>query len=366
MARSRFGSIIKRGTTEDNGKSVGVWTVRYPLPTDAATGKRKQGCETVYGTKKDAERRLVEIEMARNCGKKASSITVAVCWREFYLPYISDLTERTVKGYESAMRVHVLPRWGNHSLDDVHPVEVQEWLWSMTAGQARNARATMRSMFNYAIDHELTSNTVMNSRYKMPKMQTRKVQDATHTAEELKAIFRDCTGEPWEAAFVFSAFGGMRREEAFAVKWSDIEWREGFCVVSVSRTVQRISGEVKIGSPKTSLSERKVVIPDPYAARLREIMEEQGGEWVTEDLDGSCSCPNRMSIAYKRWHLEHREHKFVTWKNLRASYSTNLLTSGVDLGMVAKMMGHTRMTTTYEHYTRPSVESMAAVLAENV
>lgn len=366
MARSRFGSIIKRGTTTDaKGKSVGVWTVRYPLPADAATGKRKQGCETVYGTKKDAERRLVEIEMARNYRKKGA-VSVSVCWKEFYRPYISDLADRTVSSYESAMRVHILPRWGNHSLEDVHPIEVQEWLWSMTAGQARNARAVMRSMFNYAVDHELTTNTVMNSRYKMPKEATRKVQDAIHTSEELKAIFNDCTGEVWEAAFVFSAFGGMRREEAFAVKWSDIEWREGFCAVSVSRTVQRIGGEVKVGKTKTALSERNVVIPDPYAARLREIMEERGGEWVTEDLDGSCACPNRMSAAYKRWHLFHREHDYVAWKNLRASYSTNLLTDGVDLGMVSKMMGHTRMSTTYEHYARPSVDAMAAVLSEHV
>lgn len=362
MARS-FGSIESRGERIDgNGMKKQVWRIRYPVTNNDGTAGRKS--ETVFGLRKDAERRLAQIESAFVPGK-THGLTVAACWEEHYLPYISDLAPRTRQSYESAMRNHVLPRWGRSVMDEIAASDVQHWLASLTSGQARNARAVMRSMFNFALDQDLTESTVMSRRYKLPQASKEKKRrnQATHSLQELRSMLMDARSETWEAAFIFSAFGGMRREEAFAVQWADVEWEDEYCVVHVSRTVQRLGGAVVIGETKTELSEREVVIPKPYCNRLREIaLERMGDVWVTEDADGNCACPNNMSNAYKRWHLTHRKYEYVPWKNLRTSYATNLLAEGLDLGMVSKMMGHTRMATTYEHYARPTASHMAESL----
>lgn len=366
MGRSRsFGTIVKkRDTIAANGSKVSVWLIRWSVKD--ANGERIRKSETVTGTKKDAERRLAEIESSLDPAK-TMGMSVAACWKEHYQPYVSTLAPRTVYSYKSAINNHILPRWGNYLMDAVKPPEMQKWLLSLSVGQARNARAVMRSMFNFAIDHGLTDNMVMLKRYRMPKTPTKRnaPNKDTHTHEELVSMLKEMRGEPWEAAFIFSAFGGMRREEAFAVKWEDIVFEDGYCTVAVQRTVQRISGEVVIGETKTELSNRVVVIPEPYSERLYKMGMNTLNEWVTEDEDGNCACPDGMSKAYTRWHLTH-DFKYIPWKNLRTSYATNLMANGVELGMVSKIMGHTKMATTYEWYARPRAEDIASVVVGKV
>ena len=38
------------------------------------------------------------------------------------------LTAETLAGYESAIRAHVLPRWGSTALVDVTPADLQRWV----------------------------------------------------------------------------------------------------------------------------------------------------------------------------------------------------------------------------------------------
>ena len=97
--------------------------------------------------------------------------------------------------------------------------------------------------------------------------------------------------------------------------------------------------------------------------RLREIsFERLGDTWVCEGDDCEPLNPDLMSAACKRWHFG-KPHRYVPWMNLRNSYATMLHAKGVDLGTVAKLLGHATPTVAFQHYGRMSAEQLASVVS---
>ena len=354
--RSSWGSIERY--------KPGVYQIRYPLPPDPDTGKRRQGFETLHGTKAEATARLAELRMLHDQRQAGTRMTVSMLWETRYRPHINRLAKSTVRGYVSAYNAHIAPAFGSWDLDRLAKADVQEWLDGMSRGAAQGAFALLRAMYTFAVDEELTDNTVMRKRYALPPKgeKVRKVNGNVHTEEELREMLAAAKGEPWEGAFVLSAFGGMRRSEAFGVRWEDVEFMEGCAIVSVRRGVQLIDGEIVVEVPKTEKSEREVAIPDPYAKRLHRLfLESLGDTYVCDDGHGNPANPERMSDAYRRWHMG-KPFQYVPWKNLRNSYATMLHARHVDLADVARLLGHTTPVTTYKHYDRPSAEQLAAIV----
>ena len=189
--------------------------------------------------------------------------------------------------------------------------------------------------------------------------------------ETLDELLEEMTDEYWLAGFIVSAFGGLRREEAFGLKREDIEFFEGYATLKIRRTVQYINKELVISdeceeSPdtKTPESKRIAVLVDPYAQRLRNILSEAEREndiWMLDDGFGAPINPDRAASAYKRWFNNH-PFVYIPWKNLRASYSTMLEDLGVPIETAAKLLGHSNISTTYAYYTKPKVKHFKAIL----
>ena len=60
--------------------------------------------------------------------------------------------QNTLDGYISALRCHVLPKWGGRDLADIRRREVQEWVDSIpTAGAATKALKMLQQVYRWAI-----------------------------------------------------------------------------------------------------------------------------------------------------------------------------------------------------------------------
>ncbi len=62
----------------------------------------------------------------------------------------------TRAAYESYLRVWILPRWGDHKLDQIKPVAVEEWLDGIKRAKASRAkiRNLMSAIFHHAMRYE--------------------------------------------------------------------------------------------------------------------------------------------------------------------------------------------------------------------
>lgn len=354
--RSTWGSMRE--------KSHGCWELRYRVGGI-------QRSETFRGTRKEADRRLAELRLQHD-GPDTAIMTLAQFWESIYHKEISEnLAPSTVAGYENEWSKKIAPAFGDEIIGDIRPRAIQKWLDGMTFGSAKHAKALLSSMLSRAFALELVDDNVAQRRYMMPKAKKEGRQRTSDVYDEfeLESIFMACRGEEWEAAFILSAFGGASRSEAMSPKLSEVEFfnvdGELFATVPIVRSVQRIKGEVSV-TEKTKNEHRKrtLVIPSPYALRLRSLVSEKasaGDVWLTDDGFGNPMCPNNMATYFKRWFIG-KPMRYIPFSNLRNSYGTIMHARGVDLSMVAKLMGHSQPTTTYKHYDRPNVEQLVGAV----
>lgn len=360
MKRSAWGSIRQY--------APGVYHLRYPLPDDPETGQRRQGFEAVHGSKAEAAKRLAELHTQHGThAVKRQGVTVAQLWEGYYRPYIERLAPSTVRGYVSAYNVHIKPAFGARHTNAIRKAQIQRWLDGMSYGAARSAFAVLRAMFTFAVDNELAAENVCLKAYALPKAPEKaasEYSESVHDRKTLEAILGAAKGEVWEACYILSAFGGLRREEAAGAKWEDIDFTPDYAIVHIRRGVQHIGGETLVTPLKTSTSRRDAVIPAPYSSRLYDLyFERLGDTWLNDDGAGNPASPDLMAAAYRRWHIG-KKYQFIPWMKLRNSYATMLHAHGVELGTIARLLGHSTPNTTFKHYDRMSAEQLASTVLE--
>ena len=157
-------------------------------------------------------------------------------------------------------------------------------------------------------------------------------------------------------------FAGLRPGEALALRWVDIDFHEG--LIKVRRHVNRFG----VGLPKTSSSERDVVMLRPVKRALQEqrARSQLRSELVFVNENGKNPF-DLDNLRQRNWiRLLHRaglRHRPLY--QCRHTYATLLLRAGEDMRFVASQMGHTTLAMLIRHYARWSRRSPAGGNAIN-
>ena len=198
-----------------------------------------------------------------------------------------DNASNTKSLYLRAWKNHCEPKWARVPIDQVKPLDVQEWLDGMAYGNAHNALIVMRRTLDFAVNFGADSSQPFRREYEMPKAsrkRSREVLDAKQAADMLAKV----EGMPYEAAYILAAFGGCRTGESLGVRVEDVREIEAggvrFAAVAVKRQAGHLNGEVR-ECTKTAQSERETLVPEPYCDalfKLRDEREADGIEWMSD------------------------------------------------------------------------------------
>ena len=248
----------------------------------------------------------------------------------------------TVEGYESALRCHVLPRWGECEIGDITPEDVQSWVDSFELpGAAHKAYKTLRQVLRWTIRKHRMRIWLATEGVELPR--TRAYRPRVMDGREVGRYLRGIWGAPEEAVAICAVTLGLRRGEACGLEWSDIDLRSG--EVRVSRSRQCVGGEVVTMPTKTAKSERVLYLPRFALKRLRQIGRGARGLLCPESPD---AIARRLRSLCRLKGLPH-----VSMTNLRHTWATLAIEAGVGIETVAMMLGHTEIGTAYEHYIVP-------------
>lgn len=354
--RSAWGSMAE--------VSPGVWRIRY-WGKDPATGAYRRRSATVRGSRVDAERCRAELMV--NHSEDAPCPTVGQAWREWHLPALErrveegGLSHQTMQQYLSGWRRHVEPRWADVPCDSVRPLEVQQWLSTLSANQARGALDVMRPLMDFVVRYGFIASNPMRERYVMPARTTSHTMDrGVWTLPELGEVWQAVLGQWFEAAFLLAGFGGLRVGEALGVMGSDVSECCGCALVEVQRQVTNRGGGVS-DRLKNRQSRRVVAIPGRAGARLLSLASACPG-FLSGDGMGGSSSQDRLN---KSWTAAVPAHLSHPCRNLRNSWETNSRWSlGLDSWTIEVMLGHVAPGVTGRHYDRPQPEMIARVMAD--
>lgn len=248
----------------------------------------------------------------------------------------------TLEGYLSAIRCHLLPRFEGREVESITAVELQEWVDSFEkAGAAQKAFKTLRQIYRWYLRTYRVRIWDETQGVEVPTAPRRK--PSALTAKQAKSALRDMRGEEWEPAALVQLSCGLRPCEAIALRWEDINLANG--EVKVTKGLHEAMGEIYESPTKTEKSTRTVVLPRYAVERLREIRRRQGAARSERMCRLS---PSAYRRKVRSWFARRGVRMCAQW--LRHTWGTLALQAGTPLETVSLMLGHSTVSTAYEHY----------------
>jgi integrase len=374
------GSIYKRMR---NGRHVGyIGAVSY---TDDA-GKPKR--HMVYGkTRTDVRDKMKRVRERLDNGTAVRDSKRALAdwlahWRVTTLA-ASDRKESTRELYANLCRRHLEPKpFGAIRLDKLKPSDVEALVLAMRAKTKPGKRteknlnpgpvralsdATIRQTYTVlragldgaARDGLLAKNPA--AAVKRPGIARKEARHAS--VVDVNKLLLCADGLRYRNVLVLIAATGLRRGEALALHWSDVDLHAGMLVVR--GTLGRVDGTLVITEPKTDRSRRNLPIAPPLVAMLRAHRATQEAErqaaanqWQDHGLVFASEFGTPVDPRNILRTIQIAAHKAgmsdIGVHTLRHSAAVAWLESGVHIRAVADLLGHSSIAITGDIYGHTS------------
>jgi integrase len=221
-------------------------------------------------SRKDAAAKLELLLKARAEGQAlAADRSTAAFLTEWLAVVQNTVGLGTFERYEQYIRVHAIPALGRIRLGRLTPQHFQRlYQEKLAAGLSpttvSHLHAVLHGAFAEAVRWGLVPRNVVALVGPPRKVH---VEVIALTVEEAKALLAAAAGNRFELLFILALKTGMRRGELLALRWEDLDLDKG--VLQVRGTLRRTREGLKIGTPKTAASRRKVVLSPSSVAALR-------------------------------------------------------------------------------------------------
>lgn len=400
--RRGVGSITKYET------SAGIrwrWQIRIPLDLENPSGGSKQSGQAGYLTMQEADdalqafRRLTESQKAA----QQSGIPTVGDFASEWLKGLR-LENSTIYGYEKIVRNHIAPYLGRLRLDQVTPTRIARHYKELqdhgrkdskalgaglSANTVNKVHVTLGAIFDAAVsDGYISTNPARQKRtVNAPTgkhIRAQKVEMQTWTAEQLQMFLnwdRDSLQDELYPLWHLIAHTGMRRSEALALKWTDID--QAHARISVRRaadvTRRNVEKTTKTGRARVvDIDQKTVDVLKAWKAVRGSLSLDlaRPEAYVFGNVSGEMRSPNEVGARWSYRITKAREElgednlPRLTIHGLRHTHATLLMSIGEHPKIVQERLGHSDISTTmntYSHVTptmqRDAVERLSRLFS---
>lgn len=273
------------------------------------------------------------------------------------------LSPNTVSGYRVACQ-RAVERFGNMRMSDITATQIRGWLdWLASRGYARKTVANhlivAMGICSWACENYNTpANPATLVHVPDGLAKSRRTMPTQAEIDAIKAL----ADTPDGRFFYFLMYTGLRRGEALALQWQDIDAAAG--VIHVRRSLYwagKNQGAFK--EPKTEAGKRDVI----YLDRLREVMEPHRGK-PEEYIFGGGDLPlthTRYRCMLDRFRRD--TGSTCTPHQMRHAFATLCFEAGIPEKTAQGLLGHAQLSTTADIYTelrdKKRMEAAAALNA---
>lgn len=221
---------------------------------DGKRRSRRIGLRRAFRTKASAWKAAQPFvsAMGSRVGDEVEPITLTALV-ELYRQEKMPRRYSTRRGYESWLKNHVLPKWGELSISDLQARPVELWLQSLPVSPKSKAhiRGMLRILWEYAMWRGVVPtqrNPIELVTVKGATKRTR--QPRSLTVEEFRS-FVSKLEEPVRTIALICVCFGLRISECLALKWGDVNWLCGKLRVERAIVHQRVDEVKTVYSGKT-------------------------------------------------------------------------------------------------------------------
>lgn len=296
---------------------------------------------------------------------------VAAAWEK---EHREQITVRTWNNYQPHYS-DIIAMFGDLTFDRISTLDIAN---DLKRAKARGLSATVvnarrslyRMIFDYAVVHGHTPYNPISS-VRLPKGLKRGKRIAP-SDEQIKIIFNS-VHLPFGLFPFFLLCTGMRKSEALALQWSDIDFKTAS--ISVTKSLDYTDGaHPKFKAPKTEAGIRTVPIIDVLLPVLRDAKKASKSDYLfpalssNKNAGGGLMTERGYEGAWLRYcqlaGLMENGKPSVTAHNLRHGTATLMFESDVDEKTAQKILGHSRVEITREIYTDLRKDQQAKSVAK--
>ncbi len=354
------GTIVK---LDDRYKAILRWKA------NGKTVSKTRMCKSL----REANLALAEFKKSRDRYEdpKAKAKTVSDLLDSWLTFKVSEVTPGTIDQYRYAVK-HIKAGLGSVALEKLQPEIIDKFLKAKTdEGLSPRYVKLLRTVLSMSLDQGLrwrlvNSNPAMfSASIKQPQRQGKALSE-TEAQALLEAAQNDRLGALWIVLLTL----GLRRGEAIALTWSDYDRKAK--TLSITKNRKKEGSKVVVGSLKTEASRRTLPLPQFVCEaldnhRTSQIKEKEellklGQQWKEPNamfatVWGHYLDPDNASKLFKTvaskaglegWHLH----------ELRHSAATFLISNGVPLEQVSKLLGHSSIRITSDVYSHLATEHL--------
>lgn len=276
----------------------------------------------------------------------------------------SSLAPRTVVRYEGLIAQHIVPAIGSVQIRKLMPQHLAELYLQLGASLSPRTIGQVHAVLHGALKqavawHAIARNPVgREAGVVAPKPARREMRflDTSQVRQMLDAV----GGDPLEVLYVAAVFTGLRLGELLGLRWRDLDLdgRQ----LTVRHTLTRDAGAWILRQPKTPHSRRTIrlapaVVDALRAHRLVEAERLLGfGHRIAAD---TLVFSDRWGDPVNPWHVTERAFKpllrraglpVIRFHDLRHTFASMMLSEGVRIDIVSRMLGHSSPAITLSVY----------------
>ncbi|WP_315307337.1 tyrosine-type recombinase/integrase [Enterococcus devriesei] len=354
------------------------------------TGKKERTTRRGFNSIKEAELELARINLAIANGdfkfsappKTFEEIT------KLWLPiYKTTVKEVTYTATVSIIDLFINPKFGNKLIDKIDVMYCQrivnEWA-EQRPRSFKKSKFYVGKIFDYAVNIGVVNDNPMK-KVLMPRVHVEQKKIEFFNKEELKQFLSyawDFDQNKIYTFFRLLAYSGMRKGEAYALTWEDVDFKKN--QISISKSLAR--GENRrlyVSSPKTKNSVRIVSIDKDtmnHLNRWRNVQRQQllklGHPTKKENQILFSSDENEyyqptvdahwLKRIYKQ-KIVPEDFKKISTHGFRHTHASLLFEAGATIKEVQDRLGHSDITTTmniYAHVTEAARDKTADLFAD--
>lgn len=381
--------VWKKRSKDENGN---------PFKTKSQAAKARQ-MELSKPRKEEARSEKKEIDLPK---KSSIRKTLEEIWQEYCEAGRVEKAYSTIRKQDSLWKNHISQNFGKRYMDEISVAEINDYLAELYYVEERSygyvegflkmfyliyGQAYTRDYLSMDDYNKLCKNK--ETKIHMPKMKIDEETDiVVFSSEEIEKLDEYFKGTNAETAYQLGRSCGLRINECYGLKWSNIDLESG--TILIDRQMQYQEGLIKLVPVKTRNAKRTIYMNDKLKAYLAKEQERQKqaaeqnpflreqNQTFISDLDGSklsslelvnCLPDGKIqTVNSMKFHSKNIKSKLnISFKYhyLRHTYGTNLATLNTPSHLLRNQLGHASIDVTMKYYIAMS-KSGIEVLKNNL